>query len=229
MHLYFIRHGQSTNNALWDRTGATAGRSEDPELTDVGRAQADLLARFLASTRDEFRLTHLYTSLMVRSIETALAAGNALGLPATAWEDIHETGGIFRETEEGELLGLPGKSRRDFEAAYPTLNLPEGLNEHGWWNRPFEPMEARSGRAQRFLDELLARHGGGDDRVAIVSHGNFYRYVMATILRVPDAHAVFFDMHNVAISRIIFPRNSDEVTRITYLNRTDFLPPELRT
>jgi 2,3-bisphosphoglycerate-dependent phosphoglycerate mutase len=229
MQLYFIRHGQSTNNALWDQTGASKGRSEDPELTDIGREQAQRLAAFMRASRHEFGLTHLYTSLMVRSIETALEVGTALDLPGAAWEDLHETGGIFQEADDGDAIGLPGKARRDFERAYPSLRLHETLNAHGWWNRPFEAPEVRPARAQRFLRDLLARHGDGDDRVAVVSHGNFYRYLLAAILRIPDPDAVFFDLSNTAISRIVFPRSDDEVTRITYLNRADFLPPDLRT
>jgi broad specificity phosphatase PhoE len=32
MQLYYIRHAQSENNDLWDRTGSDQGRSEDPKL-----------------------------------------------------------------------------------------------------------------------------------------------------------------------------------------------------
>ena len=48
MQLYFIRHGQSENNALWDRAGPREERCPDPELTDLGHEQARRLARFLA-------------------------------------------------------------------------------------------------------------------------------------------------------------------------------------
>jgi 2,3-bisphosphoglycerate-dependent phosphoglycerate mutase len=48
MQFYFIRHGQSVNNALWDRGGPRRERSPDPELTELGHKQAQHLARFLA-------------------------------------------------------------------------------------------------------------------------------------------------------------------------------------
>ena len=48
MQLYFIRHGQSFNNALWSTTGCSANRIEDPELTGTGEQQAELVAEFLA-------------------------------------------------------------------------------------------------------------------------------------------------------------------------------------
>jgi 2,3-bisphosphoglycerate-dependent phosphoglycerate mutase len=76
MTLYLIRHAQSTNNDLYDRTGSSLGRVEDPELTSLGVRQARILADYLAegSDRDrEYGFTHLYTSLMVRSVATATA------------------------------------------------------------------------------------------------------------------------------------------------------------
>ncbi|MCA1554236.1 MAG: histidine phosphatase family protein, partial [Chloroflexi bacterium] len=48
MQLYFIRHAQSLNNHLWDQTGDSTGRSEDPELTPTGWKQAELLAAFVS-------------------------------------------------------------------------------------------------------------------------------------------------------------------------------------
>lgn len=229
MQLYFIRHGQSANNALWDATGASVGRSDDPELTVIGKQQAQLLAAYLAHGSNRFGITHLYTSLMIRSIETALAVGEVLGLPVHSWEDLHETGGIFNEDEQGKLVGLPGKSRADFESAYPALLLHESLNAHGWWNRPFEDRALHPVRAQRVLSELLDKHGSSDDVVAVVSHGNFYRHLMAVLLRMPDPQAVFFGMNNTAMSRIDFSATEGELVFVQYQNRIDHLPLELIT
>jgi 2,3-bisphosphoglycerate-dependent phosphoglycerate mutase len=229
MQLYFIRHGQSANNALWDATGASIGRSDDPELTAIGKQQAQLLATYLAHGGNRFGFTHLYTSLMIRSIETALAVSEALGLPVHSWEDLHETGGIFLEDENGELVGQPGKNRAHFEATYPALTLHESLNTHGWWSRPFEEFDQHPIRAQRVLAELLEVHGGSDDVVAVVSHGNFYRHLMAALLRMSDPQAFFFGMHNSAISRIDFPTAEGEIVVIQYQNRVDHLPPKLIT
>ena len=37
MRLYFIRHGQSENNALYTATGSDRERVDDPKLTEIGR------------------------------------------------------------------------------------------------------------------------------------------------------------------------------------------------
>lgn len=227
MQFYFIRHGQSQNNLLWDETGSRKGRSLDAELTPAGRQQSELLAHFLRDRESEFGLTHLYTSLMVRAISTGAVAAEALGLPLVAWEDLHETGGIYIEDEQtGEHFGQPGKNRADFVERYPNLVLPESLGEAGWWNRPFEEREQRVARGQRFLRDLLARHGGTDDRVAAFSHGAFYNYFLSAVLDWPRKEGYWFGMYNTAITRIEF--HQDGVT-LRYLNRFEHLPPEWLT
>jgi len=240
MQFYFIRHGQSANNLLWDQTGSNVGRSDDAELTDIGRQQAEMLAQCLGRTdatavtdgpdrlnRAGFGLTHLYSSLMARSVATGSVISKALGLPLIGWEDAHETGGIYVEyPETGEQVGLPGKNRAYFQAHYPHLVLPTHVNENGWWNRPFESREQRPIRAQRFLQELLQRHGQTNDHVAVISHGAFYNYLMAAILKMPDQDRIWFILNNAAITRLDF---ESERTEVVYVNRVDHLPQALIT
>jgi 2,3-bisphosphoglycerate-dependent phosphoglycerate mutase len=240
MRLYFIRHGQSVNNALWDETGASSGRDEDPELTEIGHKQAGLLADFIAKKdtearadgkngepkRDSFRFTHLYTSLMVRSVATASHLSRALNLPLLAWPEIHECGGIYLDGEEGEQIGLPGKSPAYFAQHYSHLILPDTVKEPGWWNRPFEADEARPLRAQQVLETLLERHGKPEDRVAIVSHGAFYMELMRVMFKIGEPRC-WYMMYNTAISRFDFHEDG-EIT-LSYHNRTDHLPEGLIT
>jgi 2,3-bisphosphoglycerate-dependent phosphoglycerate mutase len=240
MQLYFIRHAQSANNALWDATGSNQGRSEDPELTPVGRRQADLLAETLqqgeANTsignndlqnRGGYRLTHLYTSLMLRSVMTGIRVAEALGLPLVAWKDVHENGGIYLDdVEHSTQIGLPGKSRSYFNTHFPGLCLPEELGEEGWWNRPYETVEERTQRARRFIEELLDRHGNSQDRVGVISHGAFYNRVLGELLRMSTRQGIWFMLNNCAITRIDF---HDEDAALIYMNRADFLPADLVT
>ena len=242
MQLYFIRHAQSANNALWDTTGNNLGRSEDPEITETGCKQAALLAKALLQgdplqgdpaipitngdlqNRRGFRLTHLYTSLMVRAVATGSIVARALELPLVGWKDVHEGGGIYLDDEiSGLPVGQPGKNRSYFAAHYPELRLPDDLGEEGWWNRPYEAIEERSPRAKRFLQELLNRHGGTGDRVGVISHGAFYNRMLGELLRMSSREGLWFMLNNCAITRIDF--NEDDVSLI-YTNRADFLPAE---
>jgi 2,3-bisphosphoglycerate-dependent phosphoglycerate mutase len=251
MQFYFIRHGQSENNALWDRSGPRLERHPDPELTELGHKQAQHLAQFLsrycvpceltetegyqdtartdfaarddAQNVDGIKLTHLYCSPMIRCIETGTYLSQALGLPLVLWEHPHEVGGIFCETESGEYVGLPGNDRGYLRARYKDLVLPEGWGVGGWWNRPFEEREQRILRAQHFHRELMRRHGNSEDRVAVVSHAGFFNYWMRVALDWPYTADKGFRKNNAAISRV----DLGERTSVMYVNRTAFLPGKL--
>jgi len=247
MELYFIRHGQSQNNANWSKQDYIA--SPDPALTEIGIEQACHVSEFLrdaqsivnpkewnSQNRFGFGLTHIYTSMMERAVNTAAPTARALGIPFAAWEEIHESGGIFGRDGEQKLQGQPGKSRSYFEQYFPELILPDHLNGTGWWNnRPFETEEQCQQRAQKFLADLLARHGdaegGPEHRVAIFSHGGFFGHLIFAILDMPwrgASHGMqsWFSINNCAISRFDF--RAGEVS-IAYLNRTDHLPDRLIT
>jgi len=241
MRLYFIRHGQSANNLLWEETGDSKGRSEDPELTEAGHQQAQLLAGYIKRLdreaqsngkvrnykRDYFGFTHLYTSLMIRSVATANYLAEALDVPLSAWPEIHETGGIFMDDEEtGKQIGLPGKTRSYFSQNYQRLLLPQSVTDEGWWNRPFEDKSQRPLRAQKVLVDLMERHQDSDDRVAIVSHGGFYMELIRVIFDVGNLNS-WFVMNNTAVSRLDFL--GDGEINLAYHNRTDHLPEQLIT
>ena len=199
MELYLIRHCQSENNALWEREGSGNGRNEDPVLTDLGHLQGQQLAKFLAqpyqpepnskqaavNNQYGYCFTHLYCSLMRRSIQTATYIAEALDMPLVALENIHERGGIYLRNPETKINeGLAGFNRAYFEAEYPHLILPDSLGEAGWWERPYEDRDMAWQRAQIFLEALLAQHGNSDDKVAMVIHGGFYQSILHVLSQI---------------------------------------------
>jgi len=246
MQLYFIRHGQSQNNANWGKSGYQ--ENPDPALTDIGIEQACHVSEFLreaqtlANPKDwniqnryGFGLTHIYTSLMERAVHTAAPTARVLGVSFAAWQEIHESGGIFGRDGDEKHVGLPGKSRSYFEEHFPELELPDELNGTGWWNcRPFETEEECHERTKQFLANLLSRHGDREgqpeNRVAIFSHGGFFVHLMFAILKTPWRQAAhgksWFVLNNCSISRINFFKDGID---IAYLNRTDHLPDHLIT
>jgi 2,3-bisphosphoglycerate-dependent phosphoglycerate mutase len=246
MELYFIRHGQSQNNASWD--DPKYQESPDPALTEIGHEQARILAEFLKKNqkiKDEnvwniqnrygFGLTHVYTSLMERAAYTAAPIAQALDIPLLAWKEIHEEGGIYSRDDKVNMPRLPGRPRSFFVENFRTLTLPEDLDETGWWNRPYEAEEERQPRADQVFAELLARHKDQEDRpehrIAFVSHGGFYMRLISAMLKLPwrqASHGLrsWFMLNNCSISRFDVYR---EEINIAYLNRTDFLPDHLIT
>lgn len=241
MRLYYVRHGQSENNAHWLEDSSTYIRVPDPRLTDAGELQADLVAAFLARSDADvvewddasrslagFGITHCYASLMERAVATGHKLAAALDLPLLGWIDLHETGGMFTyDAETDTSHPEPGRSRGYLETHYPRLVLPDCVDESGWWNRPREAREHMQPRAARVLAELLDKHGDTDDQVVLVSHGGFFNLLLYAILGLPETEKLWFSLNNTSITRIDF--GGEGRVDIQYVNRRGFLPPELIT
>ncbi|HNE06071.1 MAG TPA: phosphoglycerate mutase family protein, partial [Anaerolineales bacterium] len=104
MQLYFIRHGQSINNANSENEGYQ--EHSDPYLTEIGKKQAQITAQYLkerqtlsdpeswnSQNQFGFGFTHIYCSLMERATETASYTARAIGnIRFEAWVDIYEEG-----------------------------------------------------------------------------------------------------------------------------------------
>ena len=238
MQLFFIRHAQSENNALWTKTRSNSGRSDDPDVTEIGLMQARCLAEKLnsqpqttprlgedPSNAHGFHITHLYSSLMLRALTTAHIVAEVIDKPILGLVDIHEGGGVYHEDEENlEFIGLPGKRPGELQKAFPRLVLAKDLNENGWWNRPFEPFEDRIPRAKRVFEWLLERHGSHEHKVAFISHAAFYNYFLSSIMGSSQRLPAWFELNNCGITKIEFQKNE---VRLIYCNRIDHLTPDL--
>ncbi len=242
LQVYFIRHAQSTNNVVMEETGYDDylyERTPEPDITALGQAQAQLLGEYIARPSAEtaydpqnrvgFGLTHLYCSLMIRSIKTGQAVAEKTGLPLVAWPDVHETGGLFdvkRENGEPVFFGVPGHGRDFFVREFPDLIIPKDIPDDGWWNREKEPREAYQERARAIVDCILKKHGDEDHRVGIITHGGIFARILSAILEV-QAPRYWFLMNNCGISRIDF--DDDGRINLLYLNKVDFLPDHMIT
>ena len=244
--LYLIRHAQSANNEIWDGSNEHPGRVPDPEITEIGRRQAETLGQHLAHPQAEprqqpfvpsgeshFGLTHVYCSLMTRSILTAEYIAGACELVLHALPDIFEKHGICDVDDNGNLQGLPGPGQDYFEQRFPRLKLPQDINADGWWNRPVEDESAFISRLQNVVAEIRQRLSASDDRIALVAHGDFIdqfiNELVGMVRHQPNYDNHWFanwTFHNTSISRIDFVNGSQNVV---YLNRIDHLPNELVT
>lgn len=227
MQIYFIRHAQSQNNALFLTTGGRLGRVSDPELTEKGNEQVARLADYLAANKQQYQFTHLYTSLMQRAILTALPVAEGLGMPLRAEMELHETGGIYLEDEAtGEPVGLPGRTRSEYQSLFPSLLLPDELDGNGWWNRPYEKQEDRYLRANRVVEWVTKSHPNPTDRVAIISHYGFFNYFLWAMFGRNRPVNSLFTVYNTSLSLF---EVDEEGVRVVYVNRVDHLPADLVT
>ena len=91
MELYLIRHGQSTNNE------GKRPRVADPPLTDIGVEQA----RWVGESLKDEGITRLYSSPMLRTLQTAQIVSDIIDLPPHIFVGLHEWGGIWEARGDG--------------------------------------------------------------------------------------------------------------------------------
>ncbi|NMB62002.1 MAG: histidine phosphatase family protein [Chloroflexi bacterium] len=237
MLLYYVRHAQSNNNALYNETGSYSGRSADAPLSATGKKQLPYLATFIQKELQEVQTegngsqrnvpVTLYCSLMERTVATASAIAETCQLPLYGYRDIHEVGGVYVKNDEtDERIGMPGHDKQFFTEHYPLLHYPQGVDENGWWNRPHETREERPARARRVLEDILTCHSNPDEVVILVSHGEFFNHFINALLDMPPNSAVWFEMMNAAVSLFDF---QPDLIQIPYINRHHFIPSELIT
>lgn len=239
MELYLIRHGESFNNALEDVTQRVC----DPPLTEKGQAQAQRVGKHLKEAsadpeqmtpagafqnRSGYRITRIFCSAMLRTMQTAAPIGKALGIHPEVCIDIHEQGGIWLDHDDGRgPVGYPGLTRAEAGAQFPNYILPRGMTEAGWWNRPQEIEAEWLDRAARVAVRLRERFAGTDERIAMVSHGGFGNHLIQALVNGGKVDGIYFAHQNTSISRLDFHGNGHIV--VVYTNRLEHLPVELVT
>lgn len=147
--LLLLRHGQTELS----RQRRYSGRG-NPELTEVGRGQAQDAARYLSGKGG---ISAVVSSPLKRAYDTATVAADALGLTVQVDDEL-------TETDFGEWEGLTF-----LEAAERDADL------HGRWLRDTglpapggESFDEVQHRVQRALDRIIADHGAAT--VLLVSH-----------------------------------------------------------
>ena len=223
MELYLIRHGQSTNNE------GKLPRAADPPLTDIGVEQARWVGE---SLRDE-GITRLYSSPMLRTLQTAQIISDIINLPPHVFVGLHEWGGIWEARGDGTAVQLPGLNRSGICEICSDAVLPDDVTDQGWWfNEGFagdiEGMaELSHENGLAFIAHLTEHHVDTDERVAAVSHGGSGGSLISAFFGLPpDVGYSRFTQNNTGVSKLLF---TSERRQLQYLNKISHLPPEAVT
>jgi len=198
-----VRHGQSQGNAE-QRFG---GHSSTP-LSERGRQEAEATARALQSES----ITAIYSSDLLRAVETATPLAEALGL------EIIQTS-AFRERSVGHMEGLTFEEaatqhpdeyaallRRDFEHVLLGGESYRQLLDRG----------------SQQLDRIIEEHRGAT--IVVFSHtGTIYILALHLMgaLDAPTLRPVWIASSNCGISR--FNLHSDDFVRVLAINDTRHL------
>ena len=147
--LYLIRHGQSAGNA----EGRFGGHSPTP-LSELGLQQAETTADALARER----IDRIYSSDLLRAVQTAQPLAERLGLPVIEHP-------AFRERKVGVLEGLTFDESKDrFPQDYYALvnrNIHHVITDGESYRQLLK-------RATNALHEVIRTHHG--KKIVIFSH-----------------------------------------------------------
>ncbi|MBV7363376.1 histidine phosphatase family protein [Actinomycetaceae bacterium TAE3-ERU4] len=234
MKLLLIRHAESQNNALMAK-GTPELRVPDPHISELGKKQAHALGEWIKSSPRDFpKPDVLYSSLMIRTIETAAPLAEAWDLPIIARTDTFERRGVF-SGPMGKPEPHPGSSRSELQAVTKRVELPSQVTEEGWFPGPFETQAQGMRRALRLAHWL--RGFPDETTVALVAHGEINAMLLAALTapkRVEEAlekntdernawreMGMFWAMENTATTFLEI--GEGDLILINWMNRTDHL------
>lgn len=193
-----IRHGHT------ERVGkALAGRRPGVALTVRGRAQAAALARRL----ETFAIQRIYSSPLQRARETAEPLARRLGMALQVAAPLNEV--AFGAWEGRTLTSLVEDAQWQCFNAVRSVTRPPGGELIG---------EVQA-RMVGFIEDLRQRHR--DETVALVSHGDPIKTVLAHYLGVPLDFVLRFE---VAVASVSILQIEDHGPRVHGINLQDDWP-----
>jgi len=169
MRIYFTRHGESQANLLRE----ISNRGLRHGLTRTGREQAATLAHRLQG----LPITRIYSSPVLRAIETSVILANRLDLD-------YEVVDALREYDCGVLEG-----RSDEVGWQIWQELFDAWVVHQRWERRIEGGESFYDIRERFkpfIEGLIRQYGGTDEGLLCVSHGGVYWMMLPLVLKNVD-------------------------------------------
>ncbi|MFF4268869.1 histidine phosphatase family protein [Streptomyces sp. NPDC001536] len=195
--LLLARHGQT----VWHAENRYAGVS-DVALTDVGRAQAAALGRWVAA----HPVDAIWTSPLSRAVRTARPACDALGLTPYREPDLCEC----------DFGVVEGRTLAEFAAEDPMAAEAFRADPVA---HPFPGAEdpvAAAARGAAALRRIATAHPGG--RVLVVAHNTLFRLVLCELLHIPlrDYRRVFPQLRNAAVTELRV--TSDDSIALVSLN-----------
>ncbi len=167
-----VRHAQTT----WNATGRIQGQA-DPELSDLGHEQCELVAQRLARVD----LVAIYTSDLARARETAEAVAR-----------LHPglTVDVDRALREVDLGEWEGADRETLQRGWPDL-FSKWLEAPSW---DLVPGGEGSAAFEKRVIECFGRIAAGvgdDSTVAVVTHIGVLRCLLSLIVGIPAGNLRF--------------------------------------
>ena len=179
-----IRHGES-EAAYMDKPFPLVDGHADPQLSETGREQAELLAERLAKAP----LDAIYVTSLRRTAQTAAPLAGRLGLTPEVEPDLREVN--LGEWEAGRFRKMVAENHPIAERMWA---------EERWDVIPgAEPAGAFAARTGGAIKRIAAAHP--DQRVAVIVHGGVIAVLLA--MATGSRPFAFLGADNASISRLV--------------------------
>jgi broad specificity phosphatase PhoE len=191
MKLFLLRHGETSFNAQNRAQGFS-----DPELTEVGRRQAQALANAFAKEA----LAAVYASDLKRAVETARFIAQPHGLTVQTDPGLREMNqGIFEGLSITEIRTQYSEMVEEWIAAPDHFAMPKG-----------ESLAQVQERAWASVQRIVAAHPEG--QVIAVSHNLTIMAILCRVLTIDLMHFRRLHQDLAARSTIEFGPHGPTVT-----------------
>lgn len=182
MNIYLIRHGRQSSALC----------NVNVELAECGRRQAELLGKRL----EQYHIDGLYSSNLIRAVETAEILNKYLNLPHNIRNDL-------REISFGEMEGNSNAYINEHFAEFKkeqmklTADIPYPGGECG--TDVYE-------RAMPIMDEIIR---SGKKNIAVVTHGGVIRALLTGILGLHMSKKLLFavSLENTSITQLAYDQD----------------------
>lgn len=182
MNIYLIRHGRQSSPLC----------NVNVELAEEGKRQAELLGRRL----EDYRIDALYSSDLIRAIETAEILNKHLNREHLIREDIREISFGF----------LEGKSNEEIDSEFGVFKQEQLLLKE---DIPYPGGECGRqvfDRAMRTIEEILH---SDKSNIAVVTHGGVIRALVSGLLGLDMSKKLLLgiSLENTSITHLVYDKN----------------------
>ncbi len=178
MDIFLCRHGRTDHNS----NGIVQGYLE-VELNEKGEEQSRRLARRFS----DHDIDAIYSSPLVRSVQTARIVAEETGIDFKRLKDLREVDQGIYEGEEVE------KMMEDMRAA--------DVEDHNWTPEGGESMEDLRERCMELLQMVREEHKG--EKVLLVGHGGINKAIILAALGHSTRNFNRIKQDNCCVNRIV--------------------------
>lgn len=203
--VYFVRHAESCGNV--GIPYEQEYQRDDPPLSPEGLIQARLLGESPLTDK----VDKIYSSTLIRTVQTAYPTARKLNKEIILLPDLMETDTCIAGTEIHRL-------ERDYPLAVPCLKEPSPTG--GPLLLGEDTHEKRILRARRCIDYFYNQANDGE-RLMVVSHGSYFGYLLRAALGIELPESFAWQVDNCCITSVIFRKNN--IPKLSFANFTGHL------